>query len=92
MTEPQLTALKLASVEPIRYYNGGWYTTPAVAGEDQTTKRTMMRKPNVTLSTLRACVARGWMTAEGQESRLFHYAKRWPITDLGRKELAARTR
>lgn len=77
-TAAQLLALKLAAVEPIRYYKGGWYSIPDVLGDDQ--RDPMVGGKWTTPATLQSCVDRGWLTCTGGTI----YEVRWPITAAGR--------
>lgn len=89
MTKPtysQIDTLQLASSGPIRYYKGGYYTTPAIAGtEDQRTELYGKRVTDYTrTTTLRVCVRNGWLTDNGAANI---YDRRWSITEAGRAVL-----
>lgn len=84
-TAAQLAALKLAVREPIRYFSGGWYSTPAVAGTERIAETFCSDAGYTWPTVLRACVKHGWMDHESRENV---YDRRWTITDSGRAELA----
>lgn len=88
-TAAQLLALKMASVEPIQYYRGGFYATPTEWRKREQPERILVEGEMVSTSpqTLRACVARGWL-AESDDGDAWEkpiiYSTRWEITDAGR--------
>lgn len=95
MTRPtpaQLTALRLAAIEPIRYFKGGWYSIPSLAGENQTLHEFTMRRdiPSTNAGTLRACCGKGWIQAPTREECADIYSCRWVITDAGRSATTER--
>lgn len=79
LTPQQLDALRLAAVEPIRYYKGGYYTTPIVGGVDQ--RQTCSKIPTISPATLKALMKQGLLAVESDQDI---YACRWVITDVGR--------
>lgn len=84
-TAAQLAALKLAFVNYLRYYKGGWYSIPSELGDDQRAEVRGVSAAVVVRGTVDACVARGWLS---RDSVANIYAGRWTITDAGRTELA----
>lgn len=101
-TPAQISALRLAQKEAIRYYKGGWYSIPAMYGPHQNTpqvseecaKNGTLATNSVSPSTLRACEERGWLSERHRDECDGHsgpivYCLRWTITDAGRTVLAA---
>lgn len=81
-TAAQLEALRLAAIEPVRYFKGGWYSTPTVLGSQHSPA---VGGAYTSPQTLRACVSRGWFDETGADI----YARRWTITAAGRAALSA---
>ena len=74
-TPAQLLALELAAIESIQYFQGGYYTiTSEYRRESDHTPR------YVTLRTLRACIAHGWIILLYARKV---YGRRWKITPAG---------
>lgn len=79
-TPTMLACLRLAAVEPLAYFRGGWYAP--LSGRDQQAPRIGFAGEHVPPASLRACVVRGWLNDSGPGSI---YARRWTITEEGRR-------